>query len=1189
MCFPQSWDGKNLQANVLILPHEDPTAPLVTNIPMGVNAPPFASAKLSFTAMVIDSLDNFPQPVNVTRTIALNTVPPANALQLFQTLSAAFKITQPSNIPTPASASTYMQKYLPLSYRNSFPFTRPNSPYAKTDDSYSCLMKTGPGTSTFVASTDDVSWGQVFAYALRQPVLAKQLGFIYNVSIPLPANTFAGGGWLYFDLAPGSDYVAQVAVSSDILKRYAARIPALTQARSLFAPVLFPVSTGPVLGDYDQAFIETEDYDDGFAKIVHCMQPVTGNMLDETADTNTAPPTRDYGIRLGWDDEQLLNWQNRQMLIDPAVGNRLDAPMGVFNHRIDVRPHGGDNTTWNSLSKVQGDLVLGGIDLGSSNLELGVDVGPNQVDYGSGVYWLPMYYTRWDGASLVVKDIKAATLAGTDSLVNPMLKPVDADKVPLLYGNSYDFRVRYADISGGGPTEQSVPVNGGPAQVAGCGFRRYIPPQKVSVQTTLSNPADPGSPPTQYAISRPLLGFPALLYTGLNNAYNLLLADVAAALAAKRECGYFDPDAAQVQIDVLVRGPEPDYQLSADDHEAYYALFTTYRSFPADITQPIQLDIQFQDAHVIKYGDPTDLGDLPLTTPTSPLILPTGRDIQINITAVGKTDNSLTYFGSQASRFGAPVAMFTRAASSDETNLFVPEAPVLQFCAIMLQPDPAPTSNLNAQMLLRGQDVATPANLFQRLAQQLDLDTTGTALFGKPGVRVAIGCSKAIRNTLSPDGGSITFASKQDLTRQWIPLITLDLQRDWAWNALAPISFTVTRNGVGVVGTIEVKASVSATCLSTPDRTHTRIIFFDAVSPLEFTGPFPTPENLSYTITPQFAVAPQQQDAPLVLQVTVPVAAPPAQVPKILSVGIAQSPYVHSSDYSSTSDRQRMLWVEFDQPVQNPADSYFGFVKAYSPDPILLASEEPVPDPKEELPSLPDELIRVITPGQSQDQSGLNAMQQLIPCTDLSPRHFLVPLPPGLTAYSKELFGFFVYQFCVGHSTVWSTAQARFGRPIRVTGVQHPAPVLTCTADATQDQIVLSAPYANPVYNGSSLLPFSPRTEIWGALYAQVRQLDGAAYRNLLLDQKIFFQRQKDRLNVLQGAVDVYGTCTWTSDEIQELLATLGLAPDTPLSVLAIELYRNYTPVAEPISGDLGKERMYRTSSLYPVPPVCCC
>jgi hypothetical protein len=284
-----------------------------------------------------------------------------------------------------------------------------------------------------------------------------------------------------------------------------------------------------------------------------------------------------------------------------------------------------------------------------------------------------------------------------------------------------------------------------------------------------------------------------------------------------------------------------------------------------------------------------------------------------------------------------------------------------------------------------------------------------------------------------------------------------------------------------------------------------------------------------------------------------------------------------------------MLWVEFDQPIQNPADSYFGFVKAYAPDPILLAGEEPVPDPKEDIPSLPDELIRVITPGQSQDQAGLNAMQQLIPCTDISPRHFIVPLPPGLTAYSKELFGFFVYQFCVGHSQVWSTAQERFGRPIRVTGVQHPAPPLSCTAAATKDQVILSAPYANPVYNGLSLLPGSPRTEIWGALYAQILQLDGAAYRNLLLDQKVFFLQRKDTLRGVQQAVDIYATCTWSSDEVQEMLAALGLPSDTPLSVLAIELFKNYSPVAEPISSDLGKERMYRTSSLCPVPPVCCC
>ena len=47
---------------------------------------------------------------------------------------------------------------------------------------------------------------------------------------------------------------------------------------------------------------------------------------------------KDMGIRLGWDDEQLLIWQNRQVLSDPATpGARIDAPLGVFTYRLDVR------------------------------------------------------------------------------------------------------------------------------------------------------------------------------------------------------------------------------------------------------------------------------------------------------------------------------------------------------------------------------------------------------------------------------------------------------------------------------------------------------------------------------------------------------------------------------------------------------------------------------------------------------------------------------------------------------------------------------------------------------------------------------------------------------------------------------------------------------------------------------------
>src|SRR5260370_33704662 len=65
--------------------------------------------------------------------------------------------------------------------------------------------------------------------------------------------------------------------------------------------------------------------------------------------------------------------------------------------------------------------------------------------------------------------------------------------------------------------------------------------------------------------------------------------------------------------------------------------------------------------------------------------------------------------------------------------------------------------------------------------------------------------------------------------------------------------------------------------------------------------------------------------------------------------------------------------------------------------------------------------------------------------TPRSGGHFLVPLPPNTDETSPDLFSFFTYELRVGHDdTRWSTAQARFGPPLRVTGVQHPAPPLTC-------------------------------------------------------------------------------------------------------------------------------------------------
>jgi hypothetical protein len=1189
MTFPQRWDGTVLKLNILSLPHEDPTAPFAVNVPPGVNAPEFAKAKLKFNARIIDSLDMMPRSVDVTHTVALTTAPPIDSLTLFQELANSFNITKPSNVINPVTSGTFIQKYLPVSYRTSFSFSQPRTPYAKIDNSYLCAIKEKKeGLPKPIYTTDEVSWGKVFALALRQPVLARKLGFVYEVNLNLPPGVFQDGGWLYIDLQNASDYSAQIVAQPDIVKRYAARIPSLTSPRILFGAVQFPVSDLPIPGNYDPIFMEASDYDDGFAKIVHCMQPVRANLLLEPGqEAEGLPPTRDFGIRLGWDDEQLLIWQNRQMTIDPDLGAKLDAPMGIFNHRVDVRKNGDDDTKWNSLVKVQGDLVLNGIDLGNINAELGIEVGPVQLEgQKQGIFWLPSYYTQWTGSSLIIKDEKAAKLAATDVILKKQMKAVDAEKVPLFYGETYDFRVRFADTTGGGPGEKDIPFNGGEAPFATCRFRRYIPPQRVRIPS-LEPATPPATPPTSYKIFRPFLGYPSLLYTGLPNAFQLLLNDFPTAVNEKREPGHPDPDVTSIRIDVDIKAPEMDNFSSRHKAESYYHLFTTNRSFPANLSQAFDLQIEFHDAAVIKLGDEADLGDLPLTTNTSPLRLPTSRDVVIRVTPVCKEDPTLAYFGSEEARFGKPILIYTRADAKDERALFVDESPGRQFQSLLLQPDPAPTPNLLAIMKVTGQATDTPANLFQRIAEQLQLDTFDTSLFSKPGKRVVFGCSKGIRHTLSPENGTITFANKTDLVHQWIPTISLDINRDWSWDGLELASFEIKRDGTKHVGVIEVKNTVSFTALTDPDRSHTRLIFFDAVDPKDFPGPFPKPLDLKYTVTAHFKKPPTQKDPDKELSMVVPVAVPPTQVPKIASAGIAFSPYVRSEDYSSTEIRKRTLWVEFEESLENPDDDYFAFVRAYSPDPLLLQDNQPIQDPKENNPFLPEELIRVITPGQSDDRAGLNVWQQLRPCAEISPRHFIVSLPPGMNGDSNELFGFFVYGFCVGHSRVWSTAQSRFGRAIKVTGVQHPAPPLTCSVARTHDTIVATAPYATPVADGRNLLSAIPQTEIWGVLYTQVMQVDGNDQRNILLREKRMFIEKRHVERERHETWKKYGICGWTQSEVKAMLLHLGLPENSPLSVLVIEMIPNFESVNEPLSRELGKMRIYRTSTLEPVPEIC--
>jgi hypothetical protein len=361
-------------------------------------------------------------------------------------------------------------------------------------------------------------------------------------------------------------------------------------------------------------------------------------------------------------------------------------------------------------------------------------------------------------------------------------------------------------------------------------------------------------------------------------------------------------------------------------------------------------------------------------------------------------------------------------------------------------------------------------------------------------------------------------------------------------------------------------------------------VFFDAVDPKPEPGDFPAELELRYRLEPQFVAKPTTSDPPVALTVRLPMTTPPHQIPKLVSAGVALSPYVRNPGYSRTDPRRKVVWLEFDRPVDNPNDAYFGRALVYAPDPVLLRGGPDVPQIAE--PPLPvePEPIRVVTPGQSDDRAGINAMQRLNPSD--SPTHFMLPLPSGLGEDSPELFGFFTYDLRVGHDVGWSTAQGRFGTSLQVSGVQHPAPSLSCSVIRDSVGIEASAPFANPVYAGRSARPFPPVTEVWILLYTQVAQCDGADHRNVLLGRKParFTRKPLDDRQALDAS---FGSANWSNDEVSWLLYALTLEASHALSCLAIETLPGSVPHPDPLGADLGRERMLRTSPLMPVPAIC--
>ena len=1292
LVFPQRFDGAKLELRLLVVPrlsaswNADPLSPLIENFPnAGDTTPAFADADLQFELRALAGLDRFPvnTPVDFTAAMPAAGGARADARTLFSDLVSGLpgRFTLDAGSPKlaePVRKEIFIKKYLPPTYRDAFLFNGPRTRDAVTDDSYHCAIKEKKEpNAAFKPSPSTVNWGQIYAYCLRQPQLALKLGLIRTATVALDVGKFKDGGYIHVALAAGSSYAAQVAADRSLAKSYAARIPALEAGtpRQLFAAVLFPVLVddpmvpGPpsAPGNFDAVFIEAADYDDGFAKIVHGNQPVSQNLLAEEAD-GFAPLT-DIGIRLGWDDEQILIWQNRQLKEDPTVPvvplqpQRLDAPMGVFGYRLDARERG--TAVWHSLVRVRSNapLRLGGIELlGGGQVfegELAVEVHPMQLDgyQDTSQFWLPSYMVQWNGKSLVLPDDDAAALYQTEAAKAkpasgsfPEVKPaslgrmydaVGLQNIPLRYGRTYEFRVRLMDATGGGPGLKADPIHEAPAPVASVAFRRHVVPAPLRVSGLPKFPdasADAVFVGNSLKVERPLLGYPNVVFTGKYADPIARLQTASNAAVGKEGFGIPDPDVQRVRVDVEIGTLRQDNLLSLSGRESYIHLYTTFRDFPATFDATCDIPLDFRDANVLHFGDPNDLGDLGLTQAQidalDELVLPTQRDVRLTLRAVAPDDP--TYFAPGAN-VGKPMQVRLRRKSTSELGLLAALSQAKQIRGIYLQPDPPPLFNGTLKQLVLQRTTGGASSMIERLAQQLGTEHKGLTLVGKKGARVVFGCSRRIRHTLSPDNSSLTFAAKEDLVGHWLVALTCQIDRDWTWDGLAPVSFEIFRTkrfksdvevddaGGAPIGDWEVVQTASLQSQHNAQRSATMLVFIDAVEPksqLMQAGSvtetrFPDLIELNYRIETRLKEVGVPTDPAKLLQLQLPVTTPPSQVPRIVSAGLALSDYVRDKGYTQTGARRRQLWVELDEPPRDPNDAYFIRVLAQAPDPLLSDDRLETFTPPEESPlPIDSELIRVITAGQADDEAGLEAMIQLLP-SEHSDRHFLVPLPPGLSADSAEMFGFFTYELRVGHAKIWSTAQGRFGRALRATGVQHPAPALFCTCQRNQTELVVEAPYALAVLNGRNITADPPRTEVWALLYAQVRQADDKDFRNILLDdRKLQLVPQARGRHELKGEVVVAiqnrdaprrAAGRWSQQEIAAALRELGLPLDSSLSVLCVEMMPTLAALRistakvatfagapggeeslRPLSDALGHFRILRTSPLTPVPDVCC-
>ena len=877
-----------------------------------------------------------------------------------------------------------IRKALPPSYLASGG-TIPDGEFLTSEDDFGCAIRENPAIPVPPNVPKNLSWGEVISYALRQPIVAQKLGLVYSLEITLPTNqaqALAQGGYVFVKLAPSDPWAVAAASAAGSIRTHAARIPALdTTPRAVFGAFQFVTDGGGT--PLDTSILAAQTYADGFAKLVHTSQPTN---VEAAIGDGTLPPASDLGIQIGWDDAQVVAWHNDQLalLASRRAGTLTTAqqtPLGIGGYRVDVSdvtpaqagapPQ--TPTQWQSLTQVTTTLPA---NLGTFTGELAIEpMATRPASPMGGEAWLPRYFATWRGGSLCEADPipQALTSRGTP---HPIRQSAYGLTTLLSYGHTYAFRVRLMDLSGGGPTiaHHDAPLDPDPDSIAIQSFQRLVPPKAPQVTFTVPT-GGVQSTPSALTVLRPLIGYPEVLYTALGNtaaARDAIRAKLVAQAGAQAKLvGLPDPDVDHVRITVAIRHPLHD---EGTDNGPFVQLYTTTRTLnsvtgtvPSQTDPGTLVDIVYVDA-------PNILGWAPTQPSSGPLLLPRGRDIQVSVQAGLRAD---------------PGAYFAATIASGHSATFALRCEPVAEPALLQQADTLPP--IVGCYFRRPVDVAAPP-LIEQLANQLGVQSSGQATLVTPaGERIVFAVSRALRATISSDGETLTFATTDELTRFWIVALTVDLERDWTWTGLNQPSLNILRGTTSdteatatPIGSVTIPRVLGASATSQPStvaRGRTRIIFLDAIDPHEATGSFPQalvhrwfiqphqtasgPVAVSPIPTPSYVpnAPPAISGAGLEntpLDLTLPIAIPPAQVPELASVGLALSAYQPGEAYASTEPRMRALWLELKAPIANSVgDALFARVLAHGADPILYdAPAVAVANANPPLP-LDPELLRV--------------------------------------------------------------------------------------------------------------------------------------------------------------------------------------------------------------------------------------